>query len=348
MFILPIFTNTGAATLQLVCAGRVMGTFPIVKGVNTPLAAGDIVKDSPLVVVFSTALSCFSMVNPVDGLFDMARFLEKAQNLADLVDKGAARNNLGLGKLALEDDYPKGSLSQKGIVQLSSATDSDSETMAATPKAVKAAMDLAASPSVKSVNDKKGEVILTPDDIGAFAKTGGTVNGDVIVEGSQLLPKGDNRKHLGFHNQDGSVRMWLYKDKGGDGVRLNNGNDGGGDWVFNKNGHFYSPQALHAAGATYQEDGNVHGAVWGGHLSGYLHNTFSKKVNDYGEIGSYLMALCNTGNIGPNGTVSGENLRTSTVDGIVEGGPLPGMWRCMGNMNTRNDAHRTTLWERIS
>ncbi|MFT4465716.1 MAG: hypothetical protein ACMX3H_14975 [Sodalis sp. (in: enterobacteria)] len=90
--------------------------------------------------------------------------------------------------------------------------------------------------------------------------------------------KGDNRKHLGFHNQDGSVRMWLYKDKGGDGVRLNNGNDGGGDWVFNKNGHLYSPQALHAAGATYQEDGNIHGSVWGGHLSGWLHRAFIKYV----------------------------------------------------------------------
>lgn len=60
-------------------------------------------------------------------------------------------------------------------------------------------------------------------------RTGGTVKGDIISQGGQFLLKGDNRKHLGFHNQDGSVRMWLYKDKEGDGVRLNNGNDGGGD-----------------------------------------------------------------------------------------------------------------------
>nr|WP_071846898.1 hypothetical protein [Arsenophonus nasoniae] len=99
-----------------------------------------------------------------------------------------------------------------------------------------------------------------------------------MSQGGQFLLKGDNRKHLGFHNQDGSVRMWLYKDKGGDGVRLNNGNDGSGDWVFNKNGHFYSPQALHAAGATYQEDGNIHGSVWGGHLSGWLNNTFVRDI----------------------------------------------------------------------
>nr|WP_243677223.1 hypothetical protein [Sodalis glossinidius] len=114
-------------------------------------------------------------------------------------------------------------------------------------------------------------------------RTGGTVNGDIISQCGQLLLKGDNHKHLGFHNQDGSVRMCLYKDKGGDGVRLNNGNDGGRDWVFNKNGHFYSPpQALHAAVETYQENGNIHGAVWGGHLSGWVDNRVNGRATwDY-------------------------------------------------------------------
>jgi len=36
-----------------------------------------------------------------------------------------------------------------------------------------------------------------------------------------------------------------------------------------------SPEALQAGGATYQTDGNIHGAVWGGHLSGWVDN----KVN---------------------------------------------------------------------
>ncbi|WP_445993913.1 phage tail protein [Paenibacillus medicaginis] len=45
----------------------------------------------------------------------------------------------------LDPEIPEGSTTQKGIVQLSSATNSTSETLAATPKAVKAAYDLAAS-----------------------------------------------------------------------------------------------------------------------------------------------------------------------------------------------------------
>ncbi|WP_355315785.1 pyocin knob domain-containing protein [Paenibacillus sp. p-8] len=45
----------------------------------------------------------------------------------------------------LDPEIPEGSTTQKGIVQLSSATNSTSETLASTPKAVKAAYDLANS-----------------------------------------------------------------------------------------------------------------------------------------------------------------------------------------------------------
>ncbi|MFU1209703.1 tail fiber protein, partial [Escherichia coli] len=50
-----------------------------------------------------------------------------------------AAYDLADGKYTAQD----ATTTQKGIVQLSSATDSESETEAATPKAVKAAYDLA-------------------------------------------------------------------------------------------------------------------------------------------------------------------------------------------------------------
>ncbi|WP_025246331.1 tail fiber protein [Candidatus Sodalis pierantonius] len=183
-------------------------------------------------------------------------------------------------------------LTQAGISALSNATDSEDDTTAATLKAVKTVQDNANRRLEKAQNladlPDKGITRNNLDvhskneaDGRYYPKIGGTVNGSMISLGRHIILQGDDRKHLGFHNQDGSVRMWLYKDKGGDGVRLNNGNDGGGDWVFNKNGHFYSPQALHAAGATYQEDGNVHGAVWGGHLNGWVENV-SKNPRNFG------------------------------------------------------------------
>ncbi|EPW6143307.1 tail fiber protein [Shigella sonnei] len=70
--------------------------------------------------------------------------------------------------MALED----ASTTKKGVVQLSSATNSTSETLAATPKAVKAANDNANSrvPSNRKVNGKAltADITLTPKDIGTL------------------------------------------------------------------------------------------------------------------------------------------------------------------------------------
>ncbi|WP_411569729.1 phage tail protein [Pectobacterium cacticida] len=70
--------------------------------------------------------------------------------------------------------HPDGTLNAKGFVQLSSATNSASETLAATPKAVKAAMDNANGrvPSGRKVNGKAltADIALTAGDVGAYTK----------------------------------------------------------------------------------------------------------------------------------------------------------------------------------
>ncbi|WP_435658889.1 phage tail protein, partial [Escherichia coli] len=72
------------------------------------------------------------------------------------------------GAVAMED----ASLTTKGVVKLSSAVDSTSESLAATPKAVKAANDNANSrvPSNRKVNGKAltADITLTPKDIGTL------------------------------------------------------------------------------------------------------------------------------------------------------------------------------------
>ncbi|HGB4868950.1 TPA: hypothetical protein ACIVK9_002779 [Salmonella enterica subsp. enterica serovar Muenchen] len=71
-------------------------------------------------------------------------------------------------------------------------------------------------------------------------------------------------------NEDGTPRMWLFKDKGGDGIHINNGNDGGGDYVFHKDGSFYAPLAVRAGGSkklAVRSDNNsalsAHFNLWG-------------------------------------------------------------------------------------
>ncbi|WP_442890356.1 hypothetical protein [Arsenophonus sp. PmNCSU2021_1] len=58
--------------------------------------------------------------------------------------------------------------------------------------------------------------------------------------------------------------MWLYKDQGGDGVRLNNGEEKGvGDYIFHKDGGFRAPSSVYAGAARMAADGNIHGSQWG-------------------------------------------------------------------------------------
>ncbi|WP_308823585.1 phage tail protein, partial [Sodalis praecaptivus] len=117
-----------------------------------------------------------------------------------VVPNGESREIIGDGS-GLVQRIVNASITVAGITQLSSATDSDSETLAATPRAVKAAMDLAASSAVKSVNGKKGEVKLTAADVGALSLQGGTVNGSLKVE-------------RGI-NTSGNVEAWDLKANGG-------------------------------------------------------------------------------------------------------------------------------------
>ncbi len=91
-----------------------------------------------------------------------------AESAATRAETAAKRAEDIASAVALED----ASTTKKGIVQLSSATNSTSETLAATPKAVKAANDNANSrvPSNRKINGKAltADITLTPKDIGTL------------------------------------------------------------------------------------------------------------------------------------------------------------------------------------
>ncbi|EGA7131448.1 phage tail protein [Shigella sonnei] len=91
-----------------------------------------------------------------------------AESAATRAETAAKRAEDIASAVALED----ASTTKKGIVQLSSATNSTSESLAATPKAVKAANDNANSrvPSNRKVNGKAltADITLTPKDIGTL------------------------------------------------------------------------------------------------------------------------------------------------------------------------------------
>lgn len=89
-----------------------------------------------------------------------------------------------IGQHAKSRNHPNGTLKEKGFVQLSSATDSNNETLAATPKAVKAVYDLAKGCLAK---DQNGEDI--PDKNEFFSNLGlASAAKRSVGSGSDQLP----------------------------------------------------------------------------------------------------------------------------------------------------------------
>ncbi|EHF5607336.1 TPA: hypothetical protein L3467_005006, partial [Escherichia coli] len=91
---------------------------------------------------------------------------------------------------------------------------------------------------------------------------------DIESNGSNFILKSNYRHHVTFANEDGRIRMFLWKDNGGDGVHISNGSDGGGDFIFKTDGGF----AL-GSGAQVASNGDIYGSVWENNwLSTWLHN----------------------------------------------------------------------------
>lgn len=88
--------------------------------------------------------------------------IDAAGNITDLRPKGSLTEQETSDALAQHEksrNHPDGTLTGKGFVQMSSATDSDSETLAATLKAVKIAMDNA---TARLAKDRNGADIPNP------------------------------------------------------------------------------------------------------------------------------------------------------------------------------------------
>lgn len=218
-----------------------------------------------------------------DGLF-----LRQDANLSDVNDKNKARDNLGLKGAALldvgkvqdtvaagDDERIVNALNRKtgGTVEksltvknvLSLGSDGNGVFSGDTP-----GINIGDTDSgLLSAGDGALAVYSNNVRIGWLDGAGLHING-LHVSGGTLQMIGDDRKHIRFGNNDGTSRMYIYKDKNGDGIHITNANDGGGDFVFHRNGEFYAPQKLHAGGAVVHPDGNIQGSCWGDYLSNWI------------------------------------------------------------------------------
>jgi hypothetical protein len=90
ILIYPTLNNTGASTLQLTMGGRVMGTYPLVKGSNTALRAGDIVAKNPFLAVLNADQGRFILLNPTTNVGAVLTVNSHAPDAAGNVKLGTA------------------------------------------------------------------------------------------------------------------------------------------------------------------------------------------------------------------------------------------------------------------
>ncbi|ECJ2299318.1 phage tail protein [Salmonella enterica subsp. houtenae] len=331
----------------------------------------------------------------------------ESETLAATPKAVKAAYDLADGKYTAQD----ATTTRKGIIQLSNATDSTSETLAATPKAVKAAMDNANGRLEKNSNGgdipdidlfvrnigaarafngginiggdsgswTTAEFITWLESQGAFNHpywmckgswaytsnkvitdtgcgniclagavvevmgTGGAItirvttptttsgggvpsaqfiyinHGDGYAPGwrrdfsrtgdgmtGNLYLKNEGRINLAIVDEAETPRMWLFKDKGGDGVHINNGNDGGGDFIFGKEGSFYAPLAVRAGGSKMLSVRSDNNSALSAHFNLWGDGNRPTVIELDDEQGWHLYSQRN-----PDGTIS------FTVNGIV-------------------------------
>lgn len=110
--------------------------------------------DAVIKITVAPALENYSQSGFMHYVFAVAS-IDAAGSITDLRPKGSLTEQETSDALAQHEksrNHPDGTLLDKGFVQLDSATDSNSELLAATPKAVKIAMDNAAARLAKDRN----------------------------------------------------------------------------------------------------------------------------------------------------------------------------------------------------
>lgn len=221
-------------------------------------------------------------------------------NITDLRPKGALNEQQASDALKKHEqsrNHPDATTSEKGFTRLSSATDSDSEGLAATPKAVKIAMDNA---NARLAKDRNGADIPNPplfvQNIGlkptidkaanAVDKNGDTMTGGLTLVESDVVLKTSSSDSPQYTIINTSTGVSVSMDLIGREFRIFGVPWGGGpvkQFTFNlESGGFRMPQAnINMGSGVIQPDGNIYGTAWGENgNSGWINIWITNRIND--------------------------------------------------------------------
>ncbi len=244
-------------------------------------------------------------------------------------------------------NHPDASLTAKGFAKYSSAIDSNSETLAATPKAVKTAVETAA----KDLGDH-GKAANPHDQYLQIAN----LLSEVVALGPESVAR--LLANLGLSD---AANLKIGTTAGtvaaGDDSRIVNA-------ISSKNTNVSLPGALATVGdsragrllsksdliagegraeghATLAVDGNIHGTVWGGALSNYIAN--NKGIRAWAAVQGNGTIIHSFGFSAINRTnVGGYNLTMSTSNGAY----AVSVGINGGSQNGALSAHSANIWNR--
>lgn len=169
-------------------------------------------------------------------------YMAKSQNGADIPDKAAFIEHIGMKDTI--NPTKRVSIGSTGTGAFDGSTpcinigDSDSGFIGSADGVI----------DIYCNNAKVGYI----DNAGLHMLAGIATNSDVVLQS-------DARRHIIIQNADGSVRAYIYKDKDDNGIHINNGVDGAGDFVLGKDSILYVPFAVRAGGSkklAIQSDSN--------------------------------------------------------------------------------------------
>lgn len=324
ILIYPNLSNTGASTLQLTMGGRVLGTYPLVKGSNTALRAGDIVAKNPFLAVFNADQGRFIVLNPTTDIGAVRTVNDHAPDAAGNVKLGTAAdadvgtnsgNVMAVGAFGLGGGPQHKADAFSNIAQIYRLSNTSTGAPGSSTYGViclpcsgePSATYLAAgnngefhvgrsfAPSAGVAWNRVYTTAFKPtaQDVGALPLTGGTLSGNLNVDGVDFINK---RKYVEFndgsadHRQTSGIHLQGAGDQYADvlfdevigqyaALRVHTRSAGNDGWYeFRNDGTFNASGTVGAGGGNGSKmhpDGNIWGTAWGGYLKDFLNN----KVN---------------------------------------------------------------------
>ncbi|KWH56292.1 hypothetical protein [Burkholderia cepacia] len=150
------------------------------------------------------------------------------------------------------------------------------------------------------VNNAYGAVIASMDDVGWFHAKRLESDSDIQAGNNVHAGGGISACEAVIRSTDGTLMRLRGRDKGGGMFWVNNANnavvasmDDAGSLnagYVESRGDIKANGTLHAAGATFAQDGNVNGTIWGGWLRDWLNGQFSARDNNINTRATWAAA----------------------------------------------------------